>query len=337
MVVPRSWTFSQLQRSPDQTAAKAIPAATGIRFKIGGFMLVIAWLTICFSLRHSIQYYKPRNRGLVNRGVGFVRAMPFRFMLLIPLCASMIAYQILISFVWDLSIIRYHGIVPVQYFWGYGPPLLILLIQAAYGIATPNEDRQLIQQRRIRGEAVDRELGLVKKPAWWRRIKGENLSMRDKIARNVHEVGGGRATGRRVEDAMERQAREEAERAARDDDIEMQPYHGRPEDNPRADRAGVRTQPSYATQYSGKSGRRREERTMEVAAGILFPNDTLADRARREAELGLDGPAPPPYRDEVDRGRQSSHRPGSGGRSNSAETTNSLSAQPQQVRSMLDV
>jgi hypothetical protein len=77
---------------------------------------------------------------------------------------------------------------------------------------------------------------------------------------------------------------------------------------------------------------------MEAVAGILFPNNLAEERARREADLALEGP--PPYSDNEPRGRPrttSSGRTGSNGRSNSTETTNSITAPPQQVRSMLDV
>ncbi|PHH76461.1 hypothetical protein CDD83_4255 [Cordyceps sp. RAO-2017] len=126
LVVPRSWKFAEKQRSPDQTRDVAIPAATGGRFKGAAVCLVIAWLTILFSLRHSVQHYKPRNRGLANRVVGLARALPVRFMFMIPLCLAMIIYQIVIAFVWDLSVMRYRGVVPIIFAWGYGPPLLIM-------------------------------------------------------------------------------------------------------------------------------------------------------------------------------------------------------------------
>lgn len=342
MVVPRSWKFVQLQRSPEQTAEKAIPSATSGRFKAAAFLLCIAWLTIVFSLHHSIKHYRPRNRGVFNRTIGLVRSIPFRFVLMIPLSLALIAYQIFISFEWEYSVMKFDGVVPVIYGWGYGPPLLIIIIQFIYGVSSPNEDKDLIRQRRVRGEMIDQELGLVKKPAWWRRVRGDHMqSMRDKIARNVHEVGGGRATGRRVEDAMERQAREEAERAARNeevDPIEMRNMHLKDKYSPRLDRAGVHSvREPTAAPYTGKSYRRRDERTMEVAAGILFPNNAVAERAQREAELTRDGPPPPPYTDRANRGRTRAGRPGTSERSNSTETSNSINSPPQQVRSMLDI
>ncbi|KAM5341676.1 hypothetical protein ACJ41O_014707 [Fusarium nematophilum] len=350
LIVPRSWKFPQYQRSEEQTISRAIPAATGPRFKAAAFCLFIAWLTIVFSLRHSIKHYRPRNRGVFNRAVGLTRAIPLRFYLIIPLTLSTIAYQAFISWEFKYSIVKYNGNVPIIFAWGYGPPLLIILIQIIYGFVNPNEDKELIRQRHERGELINRELGIVNKPAWWRRVRGDHLlSFKDKLIRNVNEVGGGRATGRRVEAAAEQHAREEAWANARnDEDIEMNHMH-RPLDatnNPRIDRAGVsavrtQTQQSFIAPYAGKNERRRQERAMQAAASVLFPNSQATERARREADLALDGPPPPPYTDAQERGRSrtasSGGRPGSNGRSNSTETTNSLTAPPQQVRSMLDI
>ncbi|KAF4980371.1 hypothetical protein FZEAL_3601 [Fusarium zealandicum] len=346
MVVPRSWKFSQYQRSPDQTQNRAVPGATGARFKVAALCLFIAWLTIIFSIRHSIKHYKPRNRGVFNRAIGLTRSIPLRFYLIIPLSLATIAYQAFISFEFEYSIVKFDGNVPVIFCWGYLPALLILIVQVLYGFASPNEDKELIRQRRERGETINRELGIVNKPAWWRRVRGDHLlTFKDKLARNVQEVGGGRATGRRVEDAAERHAREEAlQNAQNNEDIEMQHMH-RPinaTNNPRTDRAGVnslRAQSSqtFSSPYVGKNERRRNERTVQDVAGILFPNNLASERARREAELALDGPPPPPYADGQNRGRTRSGRPGSNGRSNSTETTNSITAAPQQVRSMLDL
>lgn len=346
LVVPRSWTFLEKQRSPDQTEAIAIPGATDGRFKAGGFCLVVSWLTIIFSLRHSILHYRPRHRGLFNKSVGIFQAVPLRFMLIIPLSGALIAYQIFMSFNWELSFLRFQGVVPVQFGWGFGPSLAIIIIQVIYGYMSPNEDKDLIRQRRERGDAVDRELGLVKKPAWWRRIRGEHeeLSLRDRIMRNVKEVGGERGIGRREEDEMERHMRQEALRLAVDDGIELPNLPRRESENPRADRAGVRNIMSSQAhsdsmplpKYEGKSQRRQNERVMQSAASVLFPNSEAdAARARREAELFEDGP-PPAYTD-PNRGRHASERPESAHRENSTSTMNSISSPPQQVRSMLDI
>ncbi|KAK5993102.1 putative C56F8.12-like protein [Cladobotryum mycophilum] len=339
LVVPRSWKFAEQQRSPEQTAAKAIPGATGPRFKAAAFCLVVAWLTILVSLWHSIKHYKHRERGVFNTVRGVVQAVPFRFVLTIPLSLVLIAYQAYISFNWDYSVMRADGVVPAIYIWGYGPSLLIIYIQAIYGWTSPNEDKALIQQRRHRGDVLDRELGLVKKPTWWRRVRGDHLqSLRDKITNNVNEIGGKRGVGRRVEDDMERAARLDAERFAdRNDGYELSPLPRKDSSNPRMDRAGVRnmefTPAPPPLRYAGRSEQRHNERIVETFAGVLFPNNADSERARRLAEITQDGP-PPPYTDEE---QGSSARPGSARRNNSTSTSNSINAPPQKVRSMLDV
>ncbi|KAI5460288.1 hypothetical protein BGZ63DRAFT_509617 [Mariannaea sp. PMI_226] len=330
LVVPRSWSFPQMQRSDDQTASIAIPTATSIRFKIGAFFLVVALLTICFSLRHSINYYKDRNRGLLNRAVGLTKAIPLRFYLIIPFTAVLIAYQAFIAWEWKYSLVNVHAPVYVMFLWGYAPSLLIIIVQIIYGLASPNEDKELIRQRRVRGDTIDRELGITKKPAWWRRVKGEHLhTLRDKIAMNVHEIGGGRATGRRVEDAAAREADEQFKNADKEQDIEMYPVSST------AGVSVIKHEPIYlSSPYTGKSEKRRHERTMQVAASLLFPNSLEAERAHNREELAKDGPVA--YSDRDERGRTNG-RPGSARRSNSAETTNSITAPPQQIHSMLDI
>lgn len=334
-----------MQHSPEQTRDVAAPGATGIRFKVGAFFLVVAWVTIVVSLRHSVRHYKPRHRGIFNRVAGFIQAVPLRFVLLLALSLALIAYQIIISFIWDFSLVKANGSIPIIFAWGYGPSLLILYIQVVYGYVSPNEDKELIRQRRERGEVIDRELGVVKRPAWWRRVRGEHLySMRDKINNNVREVGGKRGIGRRVENDEERETRLEAERTAiNDDDIELSSLRNDPS-NPRFDRAGVRdlgitaTSATIDTPYTGKSDRRHAERLMQSAASALFPSDAAEQRARRAAELMKDGPPPPPYSDNNStRDSEATLRAGTSQRSNSTSTMNSVSGAPQQVRSMLDI
>ncbi|EHK39891.1 hypothetical protein TRIATDRAFT_152778 [Trichoderma atroviride IMI 206040] len=339
LVVPRSWTFVEMQRSPEQTLAKTIPTATGARFKAGAFCLVIASLTIVYSLRHSIYHYKPRNRGIFNRTWGFIKAIPMRFVLTIPLCLALVAYQVLISFDWTFSVMRYGGIVPVIFAWGYGPPLLILFVQIIYGFASPNEDKALIAQRRQRGEVIDQELGIVKKPAWWRRVRGEHLyTLRDKITQNVNEVGGKRGLKARFEDE-EREPPLGGDLVTRSNNntIEMNSLSH----NPRVDRAGVGNLSSMgeSRRYTGKSDRRHNERVVEDASGVIFPNNAEAERqAQRERwihEISQDGP--PSYSD-TDRGRSTRHDGSNNAqRNDSTDTTDSTAAPPQQVRSMLDV
>ncbi|GAO15874.1 hypothetical protein UVI_02051460 [Ustilaginoidea virens] len=347
--LPLWFYFWVWMHSPAQTAEIAVAAATSARFKAGAFCLVIAWLTILFSLSHSIRHYKPRHRGIFNQAFGFAQAVPLRFVLLVALAAALIAYQALISFAWDLSLVRARDAnVAVIMGWGYGPSLLILYVQIAYGFLAPNEDKELIRQRRARGDVNDRELGIVRKPAWWRRVRGDHLrSVRDQINRNVNEVGGKRGVGRRTEDDMELHVRLEAERSAVDDDdgVELGGLPDRPS-NPRRERPGVGNLAATRTtttahppgvRYMGSNERRHAEAIMQNASGALLPSEAAAERARRAAALMEDGPPPPPYSSDETRHRPESQGSGSAQRSNSASTTQSINAEPQKVRSMLDV
>lgn len=304
------------------------------RFKAGAFCLVVAWLTIVFSLYHSIKHYKARNRGFLNRAGGLLMNIPLRLALLIILDAALIAYQIFMSFSWKYSLFRFKGEIGVQFGWGYAPSVLIMIVQIVYAFIAPNEDKELIRQRRERGAEVDRDLGLVKQPDWWRRIKGEHIkgTLRDRIKKNVTEVGGVHGTGRRAEGEIERHLREEEAGIRLEDNPPMSANH------PRADRAGARAfttqssprsqaaQPTSGAQYTGRSDSRHSETLIQSAASMLFPNADRSDeegRAQRLAALQEDTP-PPPYSSAQN------------GRTNSTSTTVSAT-QPQQIRSMLDV
>jgi hypothetical protein len=368
LIVPRNWGEIELQRYPEQILTDAKPAATDSRFRAAAFFLVVCWATIAFSLWHSIRHYKPRNRGVVNRSFGLLRFTPLRFQLLLPLALIITAYQALVAWEWAYSPLNVTGDRAAIFAGGYTPALLIVVLQVAFGFANPNEDRELLRQRRARGDAVDRELGIVHKPAWWRRAAtvggdgdGEHGSegMRDRIARHVRELGGGRATARKIDATISGVAAQREREAAREvagPHIEMDEMrrtedetHLRRQASSSASTAaasvpGWQRQPSdgsvsTTTPYGGKSDRRRTERTMAFAAGLLFPT----------AEGGAAGP--PPYAQDRGRTREvggggggiggseagGAERPGTAGRSNSAETTNSITRPPQQIRSMLDV
>ena len=278
-----------------------------------------------------------------------MQAIPLRFLLILPLLLSVIAYQALIAWDWNWSVIKADGPVGIIYGWGYGAQLAILLIQVAYGYASPNEDKELMRQRRIRGDTLDRELGLVHRPAWWRRVKGEHLvgTFRDKLLRNVQEVGQTHGTGRREEGDMERYIREEGRRNAHPDDddygIELNSVR-RDGYNPREDRAGVnnlRRQSSTTTSFRTDE---ESQRMIRMASEALFPDreeterrerEAEAERARRLAYITESGP-PPAYEDN-NLGPSGANRPATSERSNSTGTANSINAPPTQIRSMLDL
>ncbi|KAK3936044.1 hypothetical protein QBC46DRAFT_461730 [Diplogelasinospora grovesii] len=358
LIVPRNWERIEFQRYPQQTLTEAIPTATDGRFKAAAFCLFICWLTTVFSLRHSIKHYCERNRGLFNRAIGLVRFTPLRFVLMIPIALVIPFYQALVAWEFAWSPLNIHGNNAAIYGGGYAPALLIVLINAIFGFINPNEDRELLRQRRVRDDQIDREIGIVKKPAWWRRVKGENIpgeSMRDRIARNVRELGGGKPTARNLGTTIPTTRMVDIEAPeSPGEEVEMGPLSSIQRSvSQRQAGSGVPAEfiPEVAPgdfgaaravvdKYAGKSDRRRQERTAAIAAGLLFPAEGSSVPAindpQRRAELMQDGPPPPPYPDSQ-RGRQNDARPGTMDRSHSSATTNSITAPPQQIRSMLDV
>lgn len=216
--------------------------------------------------------------------------------------------------------------------------MIILLVQIIAGLVNPNEDKELIRQRRVRGAEHDRELGIAQKPAWWKR--NEHETMRERIARNVREVGGGRATATNIEGMIENRTREVAPAS----NIEMGEMA-----NP-VSTAGTRP---AVTPLAGTSSRIRSDLTMQQVAGLLFPGAentgmTPERLSERTSYLSESGPPPPPYTGihGQQRGRPRSietvgngapHRPTTAERSASATTTHSVAGPPQQIKSMLDV
>ncbi|KAI3334628.1 hypothetical protein F4824DRAFT_501886 [Ustulina deusta] len=317
VIVPRNWGAVELQRSPEQTATKGKPASTDARFKIAPFFLFISWLTIMVSLWHSVRHYEARNRGWLNRVIGFIRYVPFRFLLMIPLSLVVVAYQALAAWEFDYSPLDKNTNLVAMYVGGYVPALLLVIILCASGFLRPNEDKDLIRQRRERGTQLDQELGITKRPAWWRRLKGDvstGDAMRDQIFRNVREVGG----HRRVREMAEQRAENPEDASTTNNTFEMSSIHRSPSV------ASNTVPPPYTP--SGRPGQRRNERTVEVAASLLFPN--------------VSNPPPPPA---DNRGRESqsqtqtTRRPDAYHRSSSTGSGVSITAPPQQIRSMLDV
>ena len=336
LIVPRGWGDIEMQRYPQQIVDIAEPSATDGRFKAAGFSMLICWLTILFSLRHSIMHYQERNRGIFNRAIGLIRFTPLRFMLIVPIAAAIPAYQILCSFEFSWSPLNIKGDNLAIYLGGYAPSLLILYIQIIAGFLNPNEDRELLRQRRLRGEANDRELGIVHKPAWWRRINGEaaDEKMRDRIARNVRELGGGHATAEGIDKIMNTRAAELESGPTPGEAVEMHSLRSHSRTNSASASINTTSSRPRPVSYTSKSDRRRSEITMQAATALLFPGAAPREPTMTAEDLMLDGP--PPY---TDRGRRTSgpSRPATGVRSTSTETSNSISSPPQQIKSMLDI
>lgn len=346
LVVPRNWGNIQLQRTDEQKWAVAAPSATDRRFKSAVFMLLMCWLTSVYYLRHSIKHYRERNRGVINRAIGLVRFTPYRFMLLIPLSLAVVAFQGLSAWQFQYGVFDVTGNTVSQFVGGYVPHLLIMLVQIVAGFINPNEDKELIRQRRVRGAAQDRELGITRKPAWWRRANGEvhdNETMLERITRNVREVGGGQATAKKIDETHGNRIRETSATNT-PADIEMG----------QIPRTASITSGSPSTtpnpMYSGRSEIRRSATTQSAAVQLLFPSSQSPTAFHeRVSYISADGP-PPPYqgdapREERGRPRSSEYssnnattsRPNPSSRSESTNTSNSFASPPQQIRSMLDV
>jgi hypothetical protein len=300
MVVPRSWANIEKQRSPDQTKNYAEPTATDIRFKLAALFNFLGWLTIVYSLRYAIKYYKPRNRGVLNRAIGFIKFTPNKFLLTIPLALVMVGYEAACAFEFDISPLKLHTNLGFMYGLGWGTIACIILVQEVAGYLDPNEDRELIRQRRIRGAEIDSEMGITKKPHWWSRLHGDNndLNIHDRIARNVGEIGGGRATTKNLERSIE-----------------------------------MGNMPVSKRQDTNRPVKEDLE-TVRIAANLLFPAATIIERGDPFQDIPNRGRSPGDARP-----REMSQDPRAklSDRSNSTNSGASLSGQPQQIRSMLDV
>lgn len=206
MTIPRPWTAIQYQRSPEEANALARPSGTDARFKAGGFLALLAWCTIFYSLRHSIHHYKPRNRGSWNSFRGFWRYCPWKFQLAIPLLLIEIGYAIASSFIWTISPFKFDGNPAWLYGLGIAPAFLIILTFEISGFTEPNEDRALLKQRTERGRAADAALGIRPKPNWWsnRPVHRHHTNEQRLHALSTEIGGGGRQpTTRNVEQNIE--------------------------------------------------------------------------------------------------------------------------------------
>jgi hypothetical protein len=332
MTVPRSWNEIEEQRSPDQTAEVAEPNSTDGRFKAGAFMLFLAWLVICFSLRHSLHHYKPRNRGAFNSTLGFLRYTPLKLLLTIPLAFVVVAYSGALAFDFTMSPLNVNGSIPFIYGLGWAPIALIFFIYEVAGYIDPNEDKELIRQRRVRGAEIDAEMGYTKKPHWWSRLHGDNdLSVNAAIAKNVREVGGGAGT---LEDL--------------DGSIEMGTLPKKTPGRTSGRTPSMRKDVELGSFAARQAFQRREERlsksltpeAVKVGTSLLFPTTSgeplspFSDRPSDEKSM----------QGSTDRGRPGgssmtdSTRGGvTSERSTSTASGTTLNGPPQQIRSMLDV
>jgi hypothetical protein len=337
MTIPRAWDPIEGQRSPDQTAEVAEPNATDNRFKAGAFMLFFAWLVICFSLRHSIHHYKPRNRGALNSTLGFLRYTPLKLLLTISLSFIIVAYSGALAFDFTMSPLNVKGNIPFIYGLGWAPIALIFFIYEVAGYIDPNEDKELIRQRRIRGAEIDAEMGYTRKPHWWSRLHGDNnLTVQDAITKNVREVNGRGFTEENVDSGIEMGTLPTRTPSMRKNNVGTKRT------------PSVRKDVELGSLAARQAFARREERlsksltpeVVKVGTSLLFPTTSGESQT----------PLSDPFSDEksrlgsTDRGRAGGSsmtdptREGAASeRSASTASGTTLNGPPQQIRSMLDI
>lgn len=175
LTIPRPWTSIQKQRSAQQQANMAMPAATDGRFKAASIIAICCVIICCYSLTHSVYRYKECPAGRW-RLIFYATSVPAKFVLTIILATIKVAFNIAAAFDFEISPLNVDSSPGYIYGLGYTPVLLVLIIFNIWGYLDPNEDRALIKQRVERGHAQDVELGIEagkRKPDWWKMIKGE--------------------------------------------------------------------------------------------------------------------------------------------------------------------
>lgn len=342
MSVPRNWKPVALQRSPEQTEQFARPAAQDGRFKAGAFFLFFAWLVILYCVRHNIHHYKPRNRGILNSIIGGIKYTPIRFKLVLPLSLIICAYQFAIYWSWPISPLNQHGDPGFIYGLGWGPIALILLVCIVSGYLLPNEDRELIRQRRVRGAEIDAEMGYTKKPAWWRLLHyEEGLTVQQALSKRAREVGG------RLVGTMTAEQAEAEERAERGTELKDLPSRKRSENRVARDT----NTPAWKASARAEQRRAKDKHDDLVrrASTALFPGPGMSAPALQRRPTDTQYLMSDDFEDSRRGSAQSGasntnngRRPDSVATGNSARTSvvsmsSTLNQPSQQIKSMLDI
>lgn len=160
--------------------------------------MFFSWMTIIFSLCHSIKHYTPRKHTLVKRLMNLVRSTPIKFHLTLPLSLAMVGYAAASSCVFDISPLKVTTNLGLLYGLGWAPVLCIISVYNIFGHMEQNEDLEIIRQRLARGADID---GLSKNPDWWKRFKFDNKknSSNDQLAQNAGEMGSDGTTNENTE------------------------------------------------------------------------------------------------------------------------------------------
>ncbi|KIW02897.1 uncharacterized protein PV09_05946 [Verruconis gallopava] len=202
MTIPRPWTPIEKQRSPEQQAAIAAAAGTDARFKAGSVIMVAAYAVIIFSLQHSLHYYRPNERGVRPLIRSCSTSCPTKLFLAIAILGVRVAYGIASAWIWEISILKYDGNPAWAFGFGYVPTVLIMVVLIIAGLIEENEDQSLIKQRRARGRATDAELGITRKPAWWRKGARDYVNDVQRLRDLASEAGGVQAKSKTFSSAI---------------------------------------------------------------------------------------------------------------------------------------
>lgn len=199
MVIPRSWTNIEYQRSVEQEEDVARPSGTDTRLKVGALLAICAWIVIIVSLWHSIKVYKPDSASIGGKLTKFIRHCSLKHVACIVILGVRLAYGVLSAWSWDTSILKW-DVNPVWPFaLGFAPILIVVIILEVAGFIEENEDKVILRQRRERGAQYDRDLGITRKPNWWSKLNGDPRYMNtDARLKAMTTLGGGEATGRNV-------------------------------------------------------------------------------------------------------------------------------------------
>lgn len=276
MIIPRNWGSFSSQSDPQQSDTIAKPSATDTRFKAAAFFAFLAWFIIFYSLKHSIHYYRPKNRGCVNSCIGFFRQAPFQFLFTIPLSLVVTGYACASAFSWDVNPAKYNVNGGWLYGLGYAPVILILAVNEAAGLMKPNEDRDLLRQRVQRGRNIDTELGIQskRKPWYWRSASQPGRSTDARLKALTTEIGGGRTTSRNLERAVELGV---IPVRPHEDDEHVDPFRDPEEPSPQTPYKDAVLQRGFSRDNDGSDGRVVSESGASAVASRPQPVRSMLD------------------------------------------------------------